>query len=56
MQQHGSVYWKCGAKEMLANLQPSQSMHDQLKVLQFCTSSRLSIYLLNIKLLLNEVE
>ena len=45
MQQHGSVYWKCGAKEILASLQPSQSMCDQLKVPYFYTSKSISINL-----------
>lgn len=29
-QQHGSVYWRTGASEVLANLQPQRFLHDQL--------------------------
>lgn len=29
-QQHGSVYWKKGAKEVLNNLRPDKFLHDQL--------------------------
>ena len=29
-QQHGSVYWRTGAEEMLSNINPSMFMHDQL--------------------------
>jgi len=29
-QQHGSVYWRCGAEETLKSLQPERFMHDQL--------------------------
>ena len=32
-QQHGSVYWKKGAKETLRNLQSGKSLYEQLKVL-----------------------
>ena len=32
-QQHGSVYWKRGAHEALKNLDPSQTMEAQLKVI-----------------------
>lgn len=32
-QQHGSVYWKSGARFLLKNLDPSQSFSDQLKVI-----------------------
>lgn len=31
-QQHGSVYWKRGAQQILKNLDPSKSMEAQLKV------------------------
>ena len=34
-QQHGSVYWKCGAKEVLFSLDSSKSMEIQLKVICF---------------------
>lgn len=30
-QQHGSVYWKRGASELLAKLDPSRFLHDQLQ-------------------------
>ena len=29
-QQHGSVYWRTGAEEMLKNMEPDKFMHDQL--------------------------
>ena len=32
-QQHGSVYWRSGAKMRLKNLDPSKCLHEQLKVL-----------------------
>ncbi|KAL8601349.1 hypothetical protein ACOMHN_054642 [Nucella lapillus] len=32
-QQHGSVYWKQGARQTLTNLQPDQSLAEQLKSL-----------------------
>lgn len=31
-QQHGSVYWRKGANEALKNLDPDQSLHQQLQV------------------------
>lgn len=31
-QQHGSVYWREGAGLVLAQLQASQSLHEQLQV------------------------
>lgn len=31
-QQHGSVYWKNGARETLKNLQSGKSLYDQLQV------------------------
>lgn len=31
-QQHGSVYWKTGASETLKNMDPDQSLHQQLQV------------------------
>ncbi|XP_053408288.1 xylulose kinase-like isoform X1 [Mercenaria mercenaria] len=30
-QQHGSVYWKKGARNVLGNMQPDKSMYEQLK-------------------------
>ena len=33
-QQHGSVYWKNGAKMQLNNLDPSKCLHEQLEVLK----------------------
>ena len=30
-QQHGSIYWKQGAKEVLANLHPDLSLEEQLR-------------------------
>lgn len=30
LQQHGSVYWKKGAREMLRTLDPAKFLHDQL--------------------------
>ena len=32
LQQHGSVYWKRGARQMLNSLQPDKTFTDQLKV------------------------
>lgn len=32
-QQHGSVYWKNGARETLKNLQSGKSLYEQLKVI-----------------------
>ena len=34
-QQHGSVYWKTGARETLRNLKNEQSLYEQLKVRRF---------------------
>ena len=31
-QQHGSVYWRNGAREILKNLKPGQSIFEQIKV------------------------
>ena len=31
-QQHGSVYWREGAEQVLAGLQSDHSLHQQLKV------------------------
>ena len=45
-QQHGSVYWREGAGEILTHLQPSLSLHEQLKVKYDCCkqeSSTLSL-------------
>ena len=50
MQQHGSVYWKCGSEKILADLHPNQCMYDQLKVnrslIFYGTSKNMSINLL----------
>lgn len=32
LQQHGSVYWKSGAGQLLASLASAQGLHEQLKV------------------------
>ena len=34
-QQHGSVYWRCGARDILRNLNPEKSFMEQLKVKGF---------------------
>lgn len=43
-QQHGSVYWKNGARETLKNLQSGKSLYEQLKVIWVGWGSDSSLY------------
>lgn len=36
-QQHGSVYWRNGARETLTKLQSGKSLYEQLQVFLFCS-------------------